>query len=535
MNIQLLLKGNNTYSWTNSENLYFLGYFFDSHNQLYKGDMAIEFILQELKGTNLEDFCNSIKGAFTFIIISENDCQLISDSINFFPLFYGCEDDKLIVSDQWNEIIQYRKKFKLNNKAVDEFETAGFVLSNETLEESIFKTNANQILKINRIESEIIQYKNFITNDFSEKSFDELAEEAETVILNIGDRLLKFLNGRTAVVPLSGGFDSRLIVSLLKRLNYKKVICITYGKENPEVSLSKAVAKELGYDWHFVDYAKINIDEIQSEPLYQEYVEYASNGFAMPYLMEYFAVAYLMKNGILPKESVFLPGHSGDFLGGSYINKTVKNEISFKRLAAFIESKYFNFVQKNNRKRKWIQDRIDKSLIPIGKSFIHDGYNMTIEEWDIQEKLAKFIFHSSHVFTFYRFEHYFPLWDKELVNFYRNVPFKYREGKKLYDYVLVESFFTPFCINFPKKEELSVAEYVHFFQKIKDAVRYFFPWKIVLQRINNADWPYYQLLTQRMMRSIEENQGKPFTHFKTYNAVISNWYIQFLKEKYRTF
>ncbi|RZJ26202.1 MAG: alpha-2-macroglobulin, partial [Flavobacterium sp.] len=52
-------------------------------------------------------------------------------------------------------------------------------------------------------------------------------------------------------------------------------------------------------------------------------LEYTSNPtwFAiesLPYLMEYFAMAELEEQKAIPSDAVFLPGHSGDFLGGSY-------------------------------------------------------------------------------------------------------------------------------------------------------------------------------------------------------------------------
>jgi len=533
MNVQLLLKGNYTYTWTQLGNIYFLGYFFDSENKLYRENEAAEFIAKQLETNLLEDVCKGMNGNFAVIVLSENRYFLVSDSVNFFPLFYKIEKDQIIISDYWENILANFTDFQLNTEAIDEFENTGFVLSDETLDKNIYKTNANQILEINLDsgKKKINQYRNFITDTFSEKSFEELSAEAENVLMNVGKRLVKFLNNRTAVVPLSGGYDSRLIVSLLKKMNYKNVICITYGKDNPEVPISKKVAENLGYDWYFIDYTKTDIADFRKKPRFSEYLEDAANGYAMPYLMEYFAVADLQKKRQIPENSVFLPGHSGDFLGGSYLFKTVKNSIDFQNLNSFIESKYFIFLQKNNGVKKQIAKRVKQSLKPIGKSYIHEGFNMTVEEWDIQEKLAKFIFHSSQVFNFFGFEVYFPLWDKELVNFFRKVPFRFRENKILYDSVAEKAFFVPQNISF-RKNELKVSKAKMYFQKMKDSVRYFFPWNMVLKRINNADWPNYQQLTEEMMQFVENKKHKKFTHFKNYNAVICVWYIEFLKEKY---
>jgi len=529
---KLLLKGNDTYSWIQIENLSFMGYFFDENHKLYRNQEAVDYITNELKTLSLEQICRKINGLFSLITISEKEYSLASDAVNFFPLFYKISHNQLIISDRWETIIDFTQKFNFNKDAVDEFETAGFVLSNETLDKSVYKTNANQILRFSNLEQKVSQYQNFITDSFFDQSFGDLAKDSEKVLMQVGEKLILFLNGKTAVVPLSGGYDSRLIVSLLKKIKYKKVICFTYGKNNPEVPISKMVAEELDYDWHFVDFTKIDIEEIQAKSEFRDYLDFAANGYSMPYLMEYFAVSELKNNKLIPEDSVFLPGHSGDFLGGSYMKKTVKNHISFQNLPASIESKYFVFTQKSHTKKNQIQKRLQHSLSPIGQSYFSGDFNMSVEEWDIQEKLAKFIFHSSQVFLYFGFEVYFPLWDKELVNFYRKVPFEFRENKKLYDHVLEKYFFQPQNISFDKKE-LSVSAFQFFLQKVKDAIRYFFPWKVVLKRMNDADWPYYQELTRPMKSYLETKRKKEFSHFKTYNAVICAWYIEYIQEKYK--
>ena len=529
---KLLLKGNDAYAWIQNENLSFIGYFFDENQNLYRNQEAIDYISNELKTLSLEQICRKINGLFSLIIVSENEYTFASDAVNFFPIFYKINHNQIIISDRWETIIDLTKKFDFNKDAVDEFETAGFVLCNETLDQSVYKTNANQILRISNLEQNVSQYQNFITDSFFNKSFEDLAEDSEKVLMQVGEKLVSFLNGKTAVVPLSGGYDSRLIVSLLKKMKYEKVICFTYGKNNPEVAISKKVAEELGYDWHFVDFTKINIEEIQAKSEFRHYLDFAANGYSMPYLMEYFAVSELKNNNLILEDSIFLPGHSGDFLGGSYMKKTVKNHISFHDLPSFIEPKYFVFTQKSSTKKNQIQKRLQHSLSPIGQSYFSGDFNMSVEEWDIQEKLAKFIFHSSQVFLYFGFEVYFPLWDKELVNFYRRVPFEFRENKKLYDHVLEKYFFQPQNISFDKKE-LSVSAFQFFLQKVKDAIRYFFPWKMVLKRMNNADWPYYQMLTKNMKSYLETKRKKEFSHFKTYNAVICAWYIEYIQEKYK--
>lgn len=530
MKFEFFLFGNDACPWFHLDDVYFIGYFFDDADQLYRGLDAVAYIQEKLKTNSLVEVVQKMNGSFSVIVNQGETCLLAADSMNFYPLFYINEKNRYVISDRFEKLVELQGDFHLNTEAIDEFETAGFVLGTETLAKNIFKNNSSQVLKLSSANPEAVQYQDFLSTNFSTDSLADLSTQFEAEMLNAGQRLIKFLDGRTAVVPLSGGYDSRLIVALLKRLNYQKVICITYGTINPEVSISKKVAQTLGFEWFFVDYSTLNIEEIQSEKNYENYLHFAANGFSMPYLMEYFAVAQLLKDSRIPKDSVFIPGHSGDFLGGSYVLKTVKNHLELNQLPHFIASKYFIFVRKDRRKRMQIEKRISQSLQSIGHAKRIGNYNIAVEEWDVREKLAKFIFHSSQVFNFFGFEHYFLLWDQRLVKFFRKVPMQFREHKMLYDHVLEEKFFEPYHIHFQEKE-LKTGKLKVLLQQIKDRIRYFFPWKMVLNRINNADWPYYRELTKSMLKFVEKCNRAKFRDFKNYNAVICAWYVQFLKQR----
>lgn len=524
MKYSLLLNGNNAYAWYSYKSVHVIGYFFDSANTLYTNQDAATYIVSQRTTMSLEELSQQIQGIYTIIEISDVCISVITDSVNYFPVFYLFTKDVWYVSDSWNALIDIKHGVKTNSQAFAEFECAGFVLGNQTLDSDILKTRAWECLNIipNGTYSRTV-IGDFLPKTFFSETFNDAQQHAYEVYSRVGARLVSYLNQRTAVVPLSGGFDSRLIVSLLYAAGYSNVVCFTYGKMNSEVPLSKQVAQTLGYPWYFIDYTTISKEPLKGSDL-EQYLMSAANGFAMPYLQEYYAVRELKQHGLIPHDSVFLPGHSGDYLGGSYITKTIQASCTFQQIPAHIEQKYFFFKKKSKREQLHVQQRIANTLEIQNHSEIAGGYNPIIEDWDIKEKLSKFIFHSSYVFNFFGYEHYFPLWDKELVEFYRSVPYEFRTQKVLYDKVACVYYFEPQGISF-QKSELLVRKRDFIFQKIKDAIRYFFPWRIVLKRMIAADWMHYADLTKDMQQEIGQNTGKTFTHFKTFNAVICKWYI----------
>ena len=64
-----------------------------------------------------------------------------------------------------------------------------------------------------------------------------LKEELERVTINIIDKVIRSANGRMIVVPLSGGYDSRVIASGLAHRGYRNVRCFSYGKKHNHESI----------------------------------------------------------------------------------------------------------------------------------------------------------------------------------------------------------------------------------------------------------------------------------------------------------
>ncbi|MFQ3579996.1 MAG: hypothetical protein SNJ71_07655 [Bacteroidales bacterium] len=228
----------------------------------------------------------------------------------------------------------------------------------------------------------------------------------------------------------------------------------------------------------------------------------------------------------------FLPGHSGDYLGGSYVNKTAFTDKTDFKLANHLTEKYFYFRKKNHKEHSQIRQIISETLkeyIAFENTVIEGKFNQTVEDWDIKEKLAKFIVRSCFVFTFFGYEHYLVYWDIKLLNYFRMIPFKYRENKKLYDECLIQKFFIPEQIYFGEKE-IKSGWVKLYYQKFKDNIRYFFPWKIVLAKMKKFDWMNYCEFTKEMNDEIFSETGRYLKNFKTFNAVICRWYLLILKK-----
>jgi len=522
--IDVKLFGNKAYQWTQKDGHYFTGYYFDENNVIYRGDDAIDFLLH----SGIEDSVTpKTNGIYTFIKATNAGISIITDSLNYFPVFYLKHYESWILSDDWNYLVEAKGGITSNSEAEAEFQSIGFVLDNETLDINILKTRAGEKVLLNHNGTfERVPDYYFLPENFVNDGFSKLKNDLVLELYDTGKRLIQFLDSRTAVVPLSGGFDSRLIACILKKLNYENVICITYGIKNKEEEISCKVAQELGYRWYFIDYTEIKLNTYLDDSELLEYMKQTGNGYTMPYLQEYFAVQKLVKEKIIPKNSVFLPGHIGG-LAGAQILKSVKTKKQNHELFDNLINNYFFFAKILKEKKQLIK-RISKTTqnYPQKNNYSKE-YNPYIEDWLLKEKFSKFIFHSSKVFDFWGHETYFVLWDYKLVNFFRNLPFHFRENKLLYDHVAIQEFFLPLHVYF-QKEEIKVSSVDIYIQKFKSKIRDFFPWKFLLKRMQAHDWSYYGALTHEMENRMEKKGYPRLKHFRLFNAIICRWYMDFV-------
>ena len=57
-------------------------------------------------------------------------------------------------------------------------------------------------------------------------------------------RLIKYAKGKQIVVPLSGGFDSRLVLTALAEARYPHLLAFTYGRHHSgEVKMSEKISE----------------------------------------------------------------------------------------------------------------------------------------------------------------------------------------------------------------------------------------------------------------------------------------------------
>ncbi len=529
MNTISLAHNSGGFAWQKADRLFVKGYLFDRNGSFYESGKLLEYFSGISSFVDLEERVSFANGCFSVIYSGEEELYIACDPIRSFPVFYKRNEEGWMVSDNSYNLLKEFEKPEQNSLAWNEFLATGYVTGCETLIHGIFQVQAGELLRFCNGDIKRKFYFSYRTSIAASGEYEEMKGLGIKVFNNTFQRFVDSLQGRTVIVPLSGGFDSRLIAVMLKKHGYTKVVCITYGRPgNPEMVISQKVSEQLGFRWICVEYSDDLISGYMEDSYFKDYYKYASNLVSMFFLQEYFALRYLKENQLIPDDSIFAPGHSGDFLGGSQLSKhgNLLETESQKDIAERLLFIKYAYVRPEGEMLEAMLQRIERNL---QEKFTGDSvlaYTVQ-EDWDYKEKLAKFNANSITCYTFFGYGFRLPYWDKELVEFFRTLPLHMKINKYLYDDILTTEFFEPEGVNFD--EELQVSEKILKRQRFKNRIKYFLPQFVQRMFLTRLDNLYYNEITKVLGADMARKGKKIRVYNNSYNSLIIQWYLEDLK------
>ena len=522
--MEITLKYNLGFSWYKNDTVSIKGYFY-MNDTFYEKEKALNLLSKITSTDNFKEVLNTINGVYTIIIKNKEHLFIASDITRTFPIFYTLQNKKLFLSD---DIHYLKDTFNINDfdaASEIEFKAANHTQGKKTLLKNVYQVQASEFLIIENnhiIESDFL-YSYAIKKESSD-SYAILKNKAIIAFENTFKRFISSLNNKTVVIPLSAGFDSRLIAVMLKKYNYKNVICYTYGKKDSfEIKNSKKTAEILGFKWLFIEYNSQIINNYLETNEFKEYAHFAGKLSSMPNLQEYFAVKYLKEIHLIANDSIFVPGYAGDLLGGSQFLKVIPKDLTHSQIEDLIIYEKFSNFKFSNSDKKTLQKEVHNTLVNFDANYLEKIPYAVFEDYDIKEKIAKYIFNSASFYSYFGFEHRFPFWDKELLDTFKNLPVKYKYMKTLFDDVLINTYFKPNKVFF--ETEMQPSKKNIYTQKTKDKIKPFLPTFIKQKYLQKNDWINYKYLTDKMLDLLNRKGVKVYQLSKNYNEIITQWYL----------
>lgn len=386
-------------------------------------------VLKELAGQN---------GFYALVWRQGNITYAAVDHVRSIPLFYGLNGQQFYLSDDAEWVREKVGNTEMDPVAQEEFQLAGYVTGQETLYPDVKQLQAGEFLAVNHdgeapaLHTE--RYYRFLHTEPGSIDEPRLRRRLEVVAFKALQRLVDHAGGRQLVLPLSGGYDSRLIATILKRLGYENVLCFTYGVPgNREARFSQQVAESLGYEWAFVQYSADDWKTAWRTKEAERYRHTAANHASLPHVQDWLAIRELISTGQVTNSSIIVPGHSGDFVAGSHIP-----EFAFASTEPSEEELLQALVKDHLSNASTHGMNLDSQMLlyqrlrnRIGIPF--DGSNVAVanayELWDWQERQSKYIVNSVRVYEQFGLEWWLPLWDLDFLRFWQEVPLDLRKGR----------------------------------------------------------------------------------------------------------
>ncbi|RAH38218.1 asparagine synthetase B family protein [Halomonas sp. SL1] len=392
------------------------------------------------KASSLNEFGQALTKLNGFYaVVQHQPGQLFAavDHIRSIPLFYGQRKDMVFLSDEAEWVRQQVGDETMDSLAREEFQLTGYVTGQDTLFPNVKQLQAGECVMITEHSDtptvETQRYYRFLHTEPQDYDKALLEEKLDRISVASIQRLIDYAGGRQIVVPLSGGYDSRLIVALLKRLGYENTLTFTYGVAgNKESQYSKRVADALGLRWHFVEYSNQLWREAWESEERWKYQKWGSGWSSVAHVQDWLAVKIMKENRVIDSDAVFVPGHSGDFVAGSHIpDAAFTGEVlDLEDVSHALFQRHYNLAPADfltTQEFTW-KTRIKKKTEAKGIKAPWQ-YADAYEKWDWQERQAKFICNSVRVYEFFGYDWWMPLWDKEFVEFWQNVPLALRKNR----------------------------------------------------------------------------------------------------------
>ena len=388
-----------------------------------------------------ESLAKSLNGMYAAIRVAGNDVRAVVDRLRSIPLFFASTSDGLAIGDTAWPVLQSMPSPRRDTLAEAEFRLTGYTTGASTLYEGLSQVPAGHVLASTGSErgAEVLhRYYAFQHRDLVDEPEGVSIDRLEHVHERVFRRLLDDLGGRPIVVPLSGGYDSRLIGVMLRDLGARDVLCYTYGMEgNWEARISRELAAHLGFRWTMVPYSVARWRAWRDLPAFRRYFHDAGNASSSPHFQDWPAVHELHAGGLLPRDAVFVPGHSGDFLAGSHVPSSLVRTATPSRddVLNSIFDAHYNLWAWPRDPSGTLRTALAARIESITGSIVAgspESAASAFELWDCAERQAKFIVNSLRVYESFGYEWRLPLFDGELMDFWSRVPVAQRLGRRLY-------------------------------------------------------------------------------------------------------
>ncbi|WP_067781784.1 asparagine synthase-related protein [Actinomyces vulturis] len=357
------------------------------------------------------------------IIISDDEVLIVQDRLRSWPLLWTIlspdgEDPVCVISDDANALNRFSQQLgsssTWNIPARDEFLDTGFVTGTDTLVRTISSAPQGVMVRINR-HTHDVTFHPYALSYFLDESIESPGEFSEFLSQAFDRSMTTLMNrvgSRRLLIPLSGGLDSRLLVSWLKKNDVSSALTFTYGVSGSrEAQVSQQVAQQAGLPWHFIEYEPEAMLRAWHSEQTHEFFRYSSGFNALPHVQDWFALQSLDSQGMLDND-VVLPGHT--IVGNMHDHELLhRQNVTHGDLGRALIA-HHNILQEHSHQALSDDYRIAKVaryLRMYGHPHNYRYVQSVIESYNVHERQTKYINNSVRAYEFMGLDWALPMLD----------------------------------------------------------------------------------------------------------------------------
>ena len=395
----------------------------------------------------IKSLVSKFRGHFGLVYQDEQKIIAVNDCIASYPIFYRSSDNGFNIATSANAL---KTDCTIDRSQAKAVMLSGYTVGHGTVFREILPLGHGKILfqdscKKNHIISQYYKFSPW-RKPYQLKR-DHLKQKLVDVTLQSIKRVMEQASDRQIAVPLSGGRDSRLVVSALKHLGAKNVTCYSYGPQgNFEGEIAKLVANRLGFALVFVEVTPKIQQQFWKTRIPEKFATRSNDFMAAPVFHDLFVTDTLLKKKVISKDALIVNGNSGDFITGNHIpvDLTAVNlncsEDNVTHLLNSLLQKHYSM---------WPSLQSDENLCSIKTLLMSqletiggmDGDKSLValhEYLEMTNRQIKWVIKRQKIYDFFSLSWALPFWDVDVMRFWERVPLQYKQRQNLFVEMLHE-------------------------------------------------------------------------------------------------
>ncbi|KUG23934.1 hypothetical protein ASZ90_006262 [hydrocarbon metagenome] len=410
-----------------------------------------------------------MNGAFSIIIYDKMRQKIFcaSDRFGTIPLFYYLRGATLFISDIFFSIVEQLKKISIDHDSVRELILSGYVGGSRNIVSSICEVPQATIIQFDLLNNTSIakketRYWRLSYVSHSSQSESKLIDAFIEIMNEVFKRFSSALNSKNwrLLVMLSGGMDSRLLLTFLLRHNYHNLSTLSYGTINDrDVAIAKKVAQHLCVE-HIENLVKdhgfFNREFIKK----YVYIMGETTRFTCGIGLQYSLLNHSLEM------DCFIPGHSFDAATGSQLTPEIFALSTKEDVYALIFQTHFTSLGEKSILCLFGKDAVTEQVMKKRDEFEVDSSDLigSFERWNFENRQRRLILREKRTYA-RKANWILPFYDYQLVDFFAGVlyPMKYRQKLYVNAFIKDDRFNKVFSLPYKKGtlkriEKLSLAE-----------------------------------------------------------------------------